>query len=192
LLVAAQRHQDTLYNGDTMVIRQFKNTKVKLEDYYIKGELMAFKLWWYNKKGYGYSFNDLRKLKPKIDYRKEFYLDGTLKIEGYFISGKKHGKYRTYYANGNQQCDCHFSNGKEDSLQTIHFENGQIWTQRIYKNGTIWEVLSNFNQQGTPMEKGTLKDGTGTLYLYDENAILLKIEYYENGRLKKVEKKSGS
>jgi antitoxin component YwqK of YwqJK toxin-antitoxin module len=192
LLVIGQRHKDTLYSGDTMVVRQFKNTQMQVEDYYIKGEFSAFKLWWYNKTGFGYSLIDLRNTKPKIEYRKEFYLDGQLKIEGYFIKRKKHGKYRTYYANGNNQCDCNFSDDKEDSLQTIHFDNGQIWTQRLYKNGKPWEVLSNFNKQGAALEKGTLKDGNGTLNLYDENAVLNKIEYYENGLLKKVEKKNGS
>ncbi len=186
LLGLAQRHKDTLHHGDTLVIRTYKKTKLHTEEYYLNGELIAAQYWSYYKTTYGYSLYYLES-KPWLEYRKEFYWDGQLKIESVFKKGKKHGYYNTYYPNGKQQCDCNFSNGKEDSLQTIYFDNGQIWTQRIYKNGKPWSVISNYDSLGHPLEKGSLKDGNGTLYLYDEKAVLIKIEHYKNGKYEKVE-----
>ena len=49
-------------------------------------------------------------------------------------------------------------------------------------------MLTNFDKNGNSMEKGTLKDGNGTLFLYDENGKLTTIEYYKNGRRIKKEK----
>jgi len=207
----------TMYDSevDTMTIRTFgKDGKIKWEDSYLQGKLISVKYWYYNKDVYGYLIKDKGKLKPRKTYRKEFYSDGKLRIEATEINNKKDGAYKTYFQNGFPQCNCNYKYGKADSIQIKHFENGQIslicnykngkedgktiyyfdngqiWSERIYNDGKPWEVLTNFDINGNVMEKGTLKDGNGTLFIYDENGKLTDIEYYEKGKLKRTEKQN--
>lgn len=122
-----QVKEDTIYSSDTMIVRIYKkNGKLNWEDNYVKGKLVSVKFWYYDKDVYGYFLETKTKDKPKIRYRKEFYLDGKLKVEGAEIKGKKDGKYKTYYSNGKMQCDCNFKNGERDSIQIIHFDSGQV------------------------------------------------------------------
>jgi hypothetical protein len=67
--------------------------------------------------------------------------------------------------------------------KSINYNDGKIWSERVYRNGVPWTVLSNFNNEGKPQEKGSLKDGNGTLYIYDEKSKLIEIITYENGSL---------
>ena len=66
---------------------------------------------------------------------------------------------------------------------TFQYEDGKIWSERLYKNGSPWTVISNYDSLGNLQEKGTLKDGTGTLNIYNEKSKLIEIRYYKNGRL---------
>jgi hypothetical protein len=68
------------------------------------------------------------------------------------------------------------------------YNDGKIWSEVIYKNGLAWEVISNYKRNGMQQEKGTLKDGNGTAYNYDENEKLEFIFHYRNGLIIKYEK----
>lgn len=61
------------------------------------------------------------------------------------------------------------------------YNNGKLWRELIFKNGKPWTVISNYDLTGKPQKKGTLKNGNGTLYEYDEGSNLLRIEEYKNG-----------
>ena len=62
----------------------------------------------------------------------------------------------------------------------FYHQNGKLWSERVYKNGISYSVLSNYNSDGIPVEKGTLKEGTGTLYIYNPDGSLSRIEQYQN------------
>ena len=198
---------DTIYSSDTMVIRTFKkNGKLNWEESYFQNELIIVKFWDYNKNVFGCSYSYIKETKPRIDYRKEFYLDGSVKTEWTASKGKIIGKLKSYYRNGQTQCDYnyvdgklsgtqyeyhengaisfvgYYTNGKLEGKATFYFNNNQIWTERVYRNGKPWTVLTNFNQYGEPREKGSLLKGNGTLYIYDENGKLLYIEIYKFGK----------
>jgi len=64
---------------------------------------------------------------------------------------------------------------------TFYYPNSKIWSERIYKNGIAWEVISNFNPEGKQQDKGTLKGGNGYLNIYNEKGILKWKYYYKNG-----------
>ncbi|MGA2624483.1 MAG: hypothetical protein ABSF91_11560 [Bacteroidota bacterium] len=73
-------------------------------------------------------------------------------------------------------------------LKWFH-ENGKLWSERLIKDGRMWSVLNNFDKNGKSVETGTLKDGNGTLYIYDEDGKLLSIDNYLHGLpLNKVSK----
>ncbi|MEP1488469.1 MAG: hypothetical protein ABJK28_08575 [Algibacter sp.] len=62
----------------------------------------------------------------------------------------------------------------------FYYPNGNVWSKRIYKNGLPWKVISNFDPNGTPQEKGTLKDGKGTLYVWNENGTFAELLTFKN------------
>jgi hypothetical protein len=61
------------------------------------------------------------------------------------------------------------------------YRNGKLWSEVLYKNGLPWTVMSNFDINGKPQEKGTLLDGNGTRYVYDEKGVLVSIYHLEKG-----------
>lgn len=64
-----------------------------------------------------------------------------------------------------------------------YHKNGSLWTERVYVNGLLWNVLSNYDKDGNLVDKGTLLDGTGTVNLYDEDGKLILIQTYKEGAL---------
>ncbi len=69
-------------------------------------------------------------------------------------------------------------NGKH----VFKYPNGSIWSEIIYKNGIPWEVLSNFGPDGKPQDKGSLKNGNGERYIYNEEGEKKWVLFYKNGR----------
>lgn len=175
----AAQIRDSSSSSDTLVIRVFrKDGKIKWEDIHGKEQLMAVNYWYYKKEYYGFRQVNKKPTSENLQLITEYYPNGKLKLTGTTLKGKMHGTVKSYYENGNPQCICHLVNGKPDSIQIQHFDNGQIWTERLYHKGKLWEVFSNFNMQGVAMNKGTLREGNGTLLLYDESAKLIAEENY--------------
>jgi hypothetical protein len=66
---------------------------------------------------------------------------------------------------------------------TWYHDNGRLWSEREYRDGKPWRVISNYDRNGKEVEKGTLEDGNGTLFKYDELGKLTTIEKYHKGKL---------
>lgn len=81
------------------------------------------------------------------------------------------------------------SSERFNGVYKFKYENEKIWSEVKYKNGNPFTVISNFKQSGRLQEKGTLKNGNGTRYIYDEKGRLISIIHYQNGRIVKTEKK---
>ena len=69
----------------------------------------------------------------------------------------------------------------------MYYPNGKLWTERLYENGYLIEVLSNYNPLGKLQDKGTLKNGSGLIKLYDKKGQLAAIEYWEDKKFIKIE-----
>lgn len=87
---------------------------------------------------------------------------------------------KSFYENGKIKTISHYKNGMYDGMMLFFHQNGKLWSERLYKNGIPYTVISNFNVDGIPVEKGTLKEGNGTLYIYSHAGSLLRIEQYQN------------
>jgi len=72
---------------------------------------------------------------------------------------------------------------KYSGTSKLYHSNGQLWSERIYKNGLLLSVLSNYDKNGNSVDKGTLIDGNGTVNLYDEEGKLYIIDTYKDGVL---------
>ncbi|MGC4102021.1 toxin-antitoxin system YwqK family antitoxin [Ferruginibacter sp.] len=101
---------------------------------------------------------------------------GIIKDEEVFIR-------KDFYENGSIRIISHVVNGKYEGMMTFFHQNGLLWSQRLYKNNNSYTVFSNFNKYDEPVEKGTLFEGNGTLYIYKPNGILDYIEEYKDGLL---------
>lgn len=85
-----------------------------------------------------------------------------------------------FYENGMISSIARYKDGKYHGMMLFYHQNGKLWSERIYSNGIPYTVVSNYNSYGSPVEKGTLKEGNGSLYIYNPNGSLLRIEEYQN------------
>jgi antitoxin component YwqK of YwqJK toxin-antitoxin module len=179
-----------------------------MQEYYINDELEWHKRWYYKNDTYGYYlyyFNSGGK-----DTFREFYPDGRLKLEGVLSKGKLHGVSRSFYPGGSIECVCNFKSNRSDSINTgfyknghievvnnykdgklngltkYYHENGKLWTEMVYDNDRIVTVNMNLDSSGNLMDKGSLKEGNGTVLVYSENGTLIAIEFYKKGKLRKT------
>lgn len=122
----------------------------------------------------------------ELKYLLGYYENGKIRQTGFYHNrDEKHGRWTEYYENGDikeiENYDKGILNGK---YQCFH-ENGQLWTEKIYNNGLLWQVISNYDKNGKKKDKGTLKNGTGTLKIYNSEGRLSRIAEFVNGRERK-------
>lgn len=86
------------------------------------------------------------------------------------------GKAIVFHDNGSKSFEANYVNGCRDGIATWYYDNGQIDKEVMYRFSEIhkplglrWEVLSSYDRNGNPRDKGTLKNGNGTWINYDAN-----------------------
>jgi antitoxin component YwqK of YwqJK toxin-antitoxin module len=89
----------------------------------------------------------------------------------------------THYDDGMIYMESEMKNSLRDGITKFFYRNGNLWTEWVYKDNRPFTVLSNYDPKGNKLEKGTLKEGNGTLYLYRTGNALEKIQYFKNGDL---------
>ncbi|HYG38313.1 MAG TPA: hypothetical protein VD908_06835 [Cytophagales bacterium] len=144
-----------------------------LEAYYPSGQLQT-------------KYNDTIIKGEKFKYFNEFFESGQLKATGFYINGESQsGIWTNYYENGKTESIANYANGKLNGSFKYFHDNRQLWTERIYKDGKLIEVLSNYNRKGKKNNPGTIKNGTGTLNIYDADGNLTEAIDYVGGQEKK-------
>lgn len=144
-----------------------------IEAYYPSGQLQT-------------KYNDTTISGQKYKYFKEYFESGKLKATGFYLNGEQpFGTWTNFYENGKIESIANYTNGKLDGNYTYFHDNGQLWTERIYKDGDLLEVISNFNKHGKKNNPGTIKNGTGTVNIYDADGKLTETNDYLNGQEKK-------
>ena len=122
---------------------------------------------------------------PLISKDKKSYLRGSMKILG-IVHGTisdpidKAGRFAAIVPSF-QVSEAIDLASSFNGTHTFRYPDDSIWSKRNYKNGVPWTVFSNFKPNGESQEKGTLKNGTGTLFIYDAKGKLLQVETYKNG-----------
>ena len=105
-------------------------------------------------------------------------------MQGYYNGEIPFGKWKEYYDNANRirtMEEYEFENGQKQGSDKYYHTNGQLWTERIYKEGKLWDILCNNNMEGKPLGKGSLKNGNGDLKIYNEGGKLLETLIYSKG-----------
>lgn len=85
-----------------------------------------------------------------------YYSDGTLQKEQEFKEGKEHGYLRTYDQDGNIKWDCYYEDGKMHGQQTQLFISnvGNYVKISNYEHGKLIGDYSEFYEKGGLKEKG--------------------------------------
>lgn len=115
--------------------------------------------------------------------------NGKIELEHNFINDSLNGLYQTFYTNGNIQESFSYQAGKENGIYKYFYENGQLWIEKEYKNGLLMKVIGSYDNLGNPRDKGTIKDGNGTVNYYTEDGIIYSIQTFKDGVKIKEENK---
>ena len=121
-------------------------------------------------------------VKGEIDgVMKEFYNDGNTKMIMEIKMGAPHGVYRTFYPDTKLEEEWNYVNGKASGTYKYFHPNGQLWVEKEYMNDLLVNVIVNYDSAGKIKDKGTLKNGDGTVKCYDDKGKLYMIEHFKGG-----------
>ena len=79
-----------------------------------------------------------------------------------------HGKWAQFYSNGSKKAAGTYNNGLKDFSEKSYYINGKLKFEVQYSYGWIMNYEC-FNKLGKPLDKGTLSNGDGHIYEYDDN-----------------------
>ncbi|WP_117879317.1 toxin-antitoxin system YwqK family antitoxin [Aureibaculum luteum] len=108
--------------------------------------------------------------------------DGKLTEVTNYKNDKRHGKYIYYHSNGNVAGKGEFNEDKLVGKAMKFFENGQLHRVINYKDGMAFNVTEFYDKNGKTINFGTLKDGNGTIKIYDlESGMFLETMVIKDG-----------
>lgn len=116
-----------------------------------------------------------------------FYRSGKLNFIIEYKNGKEEGKYERWYENGNLKETVTNVAGNTDGVYRYYYPDGKLWTEKVYSNGRLMNVVSIYDKNGNELEKGDLKDGNGVLNYYDEDGRIYQRVTYKDGKEIKTE-----
>ncbi|MBT1709704.1 toxin-antitoxin system YwqK family antitoxin [Fulvivirgaceae bacterium PWU5] len=108
---------------------------------------------------------------------------GMLVLEQTYKAGILDGPSHYFYEDGKRMMSETFVNGESNGRRVRYHRNGQISDEVAMHDNKPWTALSCFDPQGKEKRKGTLKNGTGSLKLYNDAGQLVAIEFYQEGDL---------
>lgn len=178
--------------GDTVLAGQFKDglgqglfkfrndsvQELNFDRLYVDGE--EVETIFYHENGKVASRGKLIDFQPHGLY-KMYDTTGILIAEQNFDKGILEGE-STIYVNGKIHERHNFKNNEIEGLSRYYHANGQLWTVVEIKDGKVWNVLSNFDRDGKLQDKGSLKNGNGTINRYSEEGDLIAVDNYKNGK----------
>lgn len=109
---------------------------------------------------------------------KFYFTNETIMLAGNYIGDNKSGLWNYYFSNGNSRETGSYNNdGARTGEWKIYYKNGKLHQTVIYKNGGLMNIKSCYDMNGNPKKKGTLKNGNGTIEMYNYFDELVSMEY---------------
>ena len=107
------------------------------------------------------------------------------KLEGYFLNGRRNGKWTIWYDNGQKQFEGTYKNGSYDSKISKWGIDGQLSEECFYSNGVLNGSCKMFYYNGKTKFNGSYIMGQydGLIYEYSDDGTLAKSAKYNNGVL---------
>lgn len=90
---------------------------------------------------------------------KEYYADGTLRCEGRFRKGRKHGQWNYYYPNGALEQTGEFAGGRYEGRWTWYYPDGSVRLQQEYHRGLPDGLTEEYDENGVRIVCGRYVEG---------------------------------
>jgi antitoxin component YwqK of YwqJK toxin-antitoxin module len=113
----------------------------------------------------------------------EYYASGRMKLEGFFVDGKRHGVFSTYYPNGIKATQRQFVSGVEHGRYVAWDENGYKYWEVQYVQGKPHGPYSSYYPSGQKRGEGNCIFGRqhGQHRVYDKQGNLVRVTRYVHG-----------
>jgi len=125
-----------------------------------------------------YNYNDPYLLKEvdkaiggQFVIQKKYYDNGKLEIQytDTVLNGKRFFYFLEYHENGALKSTGYFHNNSIDSTYRAYYDNGQLSLEEVFTEGILWNVHAIYAKDGKSKKIGDFRNGTGLIYIYDEN-----------------------
>jgi antitoxin component YwqK of YwqJK toxin-antitoxin module len=134
----------------------------------------------YNKQGLLTETVTVENKKPN-GLRTTYFPNGKPQRQVTLVDGIPNGPAKTFYESGVVAEEVNLEQGEFNGIRRYFYPNGKLWIEELYKKGKHWTVIANYDATGKKRNPGTLKDGNGTLILYNEDGTVRETVTYSNG-----------
>jgi antitoxin component YwqK of YwqJK toxin-antitoxin module len=115
-------------------------------------------------------------------------IDDEHQLIRYYLTGKNiFSKKYQVEKNGNYsfQAVVDDFNSPKNGIGYYYYQNTQLQKVLYYQNNLLMDCAYYYDKNANPLSIGTLKNGNGTLFCYDENGLNKRVFYYKNGKINK-------
>lgn len=112
---------------------------------------------------------------------RNFFKNGKVSRELMMVNGVPNEEVKEYYETGVLKDKFSVKDGMRDGLRTYYYPDGKPWIETIYKENKSWTVVANYDSKGNKRNAGTLKEGNGTMILYDDDTTVRQTLTFKNG-----------
>ena len=92
------------------------------------------------------------------------YRNDSVLEERFYMSGQKHGEWKSYYPNGKLKIICPFEHDFQEGKCVHYHENGRVKAEYPYKDGLLHGISYIYNEEGVLLFSTTYNKGVETEY----------------------------
>lgn len=161
----------------------------KIVEYYLNGNLMSVGTLNHNNEyiGMGWTFYENGQLKKICSYvdnlidgeYKDYYDNGVLKTDSFYVLGKENCEFRSFYNNGQVECIIDLEDGKRCGQFLKYYKSGKLEDETYYANNAPISDSYLYYESGGLYAKLTYEEGL---------RVGISQWFYETGELKTINK----
>jgi antitoxin component YwqK of YwqJK toxin-antitoxin module len=116
---------------------------------------------------------------------RSYWIDGKeIMDEKEYVNGRDKFIQRTYYKNGKIESETATEHGVTNGIVRHYYESGGLEQTTLYKAGKPWEIKGSFTPKGLRRKAGTLRNGNGTVLVYNDDGSVRETKTYAGGEPK--------
>ncbi len=85
---------------------------------------------------------------PFTGMASDFFLDGSKKVEGSFVDGKRDGLHTWWYEDGTKMCEYTYAKGVKTGTWITYYPSGRKQVEQVFENGSMVDVKDFPNIEG--------------------------------------------
>lgn len=114
----------------------------------------------------------------------QYFENGSVKLKGNLLKGKRHGAYFFYYQSGKLESKAEYNEGLQDGLLEEYYANGKLKSRSFWKNDKANGLAEEFYSNGQLKKRVVKKDdkNVGEIVIYNQKGIPVERRIHnENG-----------